>query len=78
VVITQLILSDRGRLLDAQAIGKVIGFSQASASSQGTAITLKDTTPSGEAVKFDVLALLAPGMALMFLMYTVSYGGGRC
>jgi ABC-2 type transport system permease protein len=26
-------------------------------------------------VEFDVLAYLAPGMALMFLMYTVSYGG---
>ncbi|MBK8419415.1 ABC transporter permease [Candidatus Villigracilis saccharophilus] len=26
-------------------------------------------------MKFDILAYLAPGMALMFLMYTVSYGG---
>ncbi len=26
-------------------------------------------------VEFDVLAYMAPGMALMFLMYTVSYGG---
>jgi ABC-2 type transport system permease protein len=39
------------------------------------AITLNTTTANGEAVKFDVLAFLAPGMALMFLMYTVSYGG---
>ena len=44
-------------------------------SGQSTSITLNNDTPSGEAVKFDVLALLAPGMALMFLMYTVSYGG---
>jgi ABC-2 type transport system permease protein len=26
-------------------------------------------------VEFDILAYMAPGMALMFLMYTVSYGG---
>ena len=52
-----------------------MGENQASASGQSTAIILKNVTPNGEAVKFDVLALLAPGMALMFLMYTVSYGG---
>jgi ABC-2 type transport system permease protein len=35
-----------------------------------------DTVMSGrEAVEFDVLAYLAPGMALMFLMFTVSSGG---
>ena len=28
-----------------------------------------------EAVEFDILAYMAPGMALLFLMYTVSYGG---
>jgi ABC-2 type transport system permease protein len=50
-------------------------MSQAANASQSTSITLNAVTPSGEAVKFDVLALLAPGMALMFLMYTVSYGG---
>ena len=40
-----------------------------------TAITLNASTAEGEEVEFDVLAYLAPGMALMFLMYTVSYGG---
>lgn len=39
------------------------------------AIKLNSTTADGEALKFDILAYLAPGMALMFLMYTVSYGG---
>jgi ABC-2 type transport system permease protein len=52
-----------------------LGVRQASLSSQSSSIILNNETPSGEAVKFDVLALLAPGMALMFLMYTVSYGG---
>ena len=36
---------------------------------------LTSNVASGATVKFDLLALLAPGMALMFLMYTVSNGG---
>ncbi len=40
-----------------------------------TAITLQTDNEGAKAVQFDILAFLAPGMALMFLMYTVSYGG---
>ena len=43
--------------------------------SESTAITLRKNTEGAQAVEFDLLAYLAPGMALMFLMYTVSYGG---
>jgi ABC-2 type transport system permease protein len=43
--------------------------------SQTTAITLKRNTKGAEAIEFDILAYMAPGMALLFLMYTVSYGG---
>ncbi len=43
--------------------------------SESTAITLKTDQSGAEAVDFDLLAYFAPGMALMFLMYTVSYGG---
>jgi ABC-2 type transport system permease protein len=43
--------------------------------SESTAITLKTNKKGAEAVEFDLLAYFAPGMALMFLMYTVSYGG---
>jgi ABC-2 type transport system permease protein len=43
--------------------------------SQSTAITLKTDQEGAQAVQFDILAYMAPGMALMFLMYTVSYGG---
>jgi ABC-2 type transport system permease protein len=39
------------------------------------AIALKTDTQGADAVDFDPLAYMAPGMALMFLMYTVSYGG---
>jgi len=42
---------------------------------ESTAITLKKNTEGADAVDFDLLAYFAPGMALMFLMYTVSYGG---
>ena len=42
---------------------------------ESTAITLKTDKEGADAVDFDVLAYMAPGMALMFLMYTVSYGG---
>jgi ABC-2 type transport system permease protein len=43
--------------------------------SESTAITLKKNTEGADAVDFDILSYFAPGMALMFLMYTVSYGG---
>jgi len=43
--------------------------------SQPAAITLKTNKEGTQAVEFDLLAYFAPGMALMFLMYTVSYGG---
>jgi len=43
--------------------------------SESTAITLKKSQEGAQAVEFDILAYMAPGMALMFLMYTVSYGG---
>jgi ABC-2 type transport system permease protein len=75
VAVTQLVSSGRIQVQDAQAVGLTMGVSLANAASQSTSITLKNVTPSGEAVNFDVLALLAPSMALMFLMYTVSYGG---
>jgi len=52
----------------------LLGSAGAQASSNLT-IKLKNDTQGANAVDFDVLAYMAPGMALMFLMYTVSYGG---
>ncbi len=40
-----------------------------------TTIALKKASQGADAVEFDPLAYMAPGMALMFLMYTVSNGG---
>jgi ABC-2 type transport system permease protein len=51
------------------------GTSQANEAGRSTSITLNNVTPSGKVVEFSLLALLAPGMALMFLMYTTSNGG---
>jgi ABC-2 type transport system permease protein len=42
---------------------------------ESTAITIKTDKEGAAAVQFDILAYMAPGMALLFLMYTVTYGG---
>ena len=42
---------------------------------ENTVIRLRTNQEGAEAVVFDILAYMAPGMALLFLMYTVSYGG---
>jgi ABC-2 type transport system permease protein len=43
--------------------------------SESTVIVLKNDKQGSDAVQFDIMAYMAPGMALLFLMYTVSYGG---
>ena len=75
VAVTQLISHGLIEAQDAARIGSRIGLRQADETRSGTSITLSSVTSSGEAVEFDVLAYMAPGMALMFLMYTVSNGG---
>jgi ABC-type multidrug transport system permease subunit len=75
VAVTGLITSGRIQVQDAAAMGQAMGISQANASAESQSITLKNVTPNGKAVKFSMLALLAPGMALMFLMYTTTNGG---
>lgn len=47
---------------------------QSSPSQSILAIQVNTTTSGGAAMPFDVLAYMAPGMALMFLMYTVTHG----
>ncbi len=58
---------------DASRFAKEVVARQNGAS--GAGITIKNVTGQSEAVRFDPMALLAPGMALMFLMFTVSNGG---
>lgn len=73
--ISQLLFT--GRILpdEVQAAGEAMSDRLGETDETPTAITLNTSTAEGEEVEFDVLAYLAPGMALMFLMYTVSYGG---
>jgi len=73
VAVTQLLTSGIISPDQAAVVGQAVG--QAQATDIDTSIALKQVTASGEEVKFDVLAYLAPGMALMFLMFTVTYGG---
>jgi ABC-2 type transport system permease protein len=75
VVLTQLITGGLVQIQDAARVGQELSASQSDSAAGSASITLNNVTASGEQVKFDVLALLAPGMALMFLMFTVSNGG---
>lgn len=74
VAVTQLVNSG---LIAPQAAGQIgarIGQQQAITDTP-PAIRLKTAQEGQAAQEFDILAYLAPGMALMFLMYAVSYGG---
>ena len=75
VAVTELIRSGRIQVQDAARIGAQIGSEQAGAAQNSPAISLKNVTQGDQPVTFDVLAYMAPGMALMFLMFTVSNGG---
>jgi ABC-2 type transport system permease protein len=76
VTMTQLITSGRVQPQDVVVISQAMSKRLSSSTTEPvTAIKLNRNEVGGEAIKFDVLAYLAPGMALMFLMYTVSYGG---
>jgi len=77
--VSQLIISGRIPPQDANQVGEEMGArlrqTDAGNYNEATAISLNTSTSAGEAVEFDALSYFAPGMALMFLMYTVSYGG---
>ena len=76
--IVQLMISQQLTPEQAEEAGLAMSERLQDSSSNMTdtlAIKLNSSTSSGEQVEFDILAYIAPGMALMFLMYTVSYGG---
>lgn len=74
--ILQMLISGRITPEQAEAAGGEMGKRLQDAPENETlAITLNSSIADGEEIEFDVLAYLAPGMALMFLMFTVSYGG---
>jgi ABC-2 type transport system permease protein len=75
VTVTELLKTGAISPEQAVSVGTANGEAQASAFNNTSSILIINQTAEGNTVKFDVLAILAPGMALMFLMYTVSYGG---
>jgi ABC-2 type transport system permease protein len=75
VAVTQLLGHGLIQAQDVARIGSEIGARQANTTPISSSIATESGVGSGEAVEFDVLVYLAPGMALLFLMYTVSNGG---
>jgi ABC-2 type transport system permease protein len=75
VAVTELVRSGRIQAQDAAQAAAQIGAAQAGETQESPAITLKNVTAGSQPVTFDILAYMAPGMALMFLMFTVSNGG---
>ena len=71
--ITQLM---QAGLLDPQnAEGEARQLFENVEQNETAAITLQKNQKGPAAIEFDILAYMAPGMALLFLMYTVSNGG---
>jgi len=68
-------LATNGFITSENAETEVRNLFQNVNTTESTAIILKTNTQGTEAVEFDILAYMAPGMALLFLMYTVSHGG---
>jgi ABC-2 type transport system permease protein len=76
VAVVELLSQGLVSTQDVGRVGAEIAQRHAAGGAQdGTSIRLNSVTASGEEVEFDVLAFLAPGMALMFLMFTASNGG---
>jgi len=74
VAVEQLLQTGRITPDQAEAIGREFGEQQAGTA--GSAITIRRVDVSGRAAEaFDVLTIIAPGFALMFLMFTVTNAG---
>lgn len=75
VIVNQLV--EEGLVAPEQApvLGVGIGQEMAQSVSGSSAITIRTEQAAGTGIKFDILAYMAPGMAIMFLMFAVSYGG---
>lgn len=73
VTVQQLLQGGLIRPQDAAAVGRAIGLRQAASTS--TVLTIVGKTTGESSVDFDALAYMAPGMALLFLMFVASNGG---
>jgi len=75
VIVTQLVT--KGLISPAQvaAVAVQMGQQQVKSLDENSVIKLNSNVASESTVNFNPLAYIAPAMALMFLMYTVSNGG---
>jgi ABC-2 type transport system permease protein len=75
VIVTQLITKGLISPSQAGAVAVQIGQQQVMSLDENNVIKLTSNVASESTVNFNPLAYMAPAMALMFLMYTVSNGG---
>jgi ABC-2 type transport system permease protein len=75
VAVTQLLQAGLIQPQDAAGVGAQIGAGQGTTGGNATPISVKTTANRGEGIRFDPLAYMAPGMALMFLMFATALGG---
>jgi ABC-2 type transport system permease protein len=75
VIVTQMLAAGLISPGQAGAIALEMGRRQADAAGQAPAITLRAEQSGRAETAFNPMAYMAPGMALMFLMYAVSNGG---
>jgi ABC-2 type transport system permease protein len=77
IAISRMIQSGLIAPQDAIRLGMQLGRSQAQAAASSQWILLNSIVEGSAPQDFNVMAYMAPGMALMFLMFTVTYGGQR-
>lgn len=75
VTIQQLLANRLIEMQDIPSISQQLGERQAEQYGDEPVLRLVTRQNDEETISFNVLAIMAPGMALMFLMYTVTYGG---
>lgn len=75
VIVAQLLASGMISPEQVPALAMEIGMRQAGGVNQVPAISLQAAQAGQAQQDFNVMAYMAPGMALMFLMFTVSNGG---
>lgn len=74
VIIAQLLQNGIIPPEQAALIAAQIGQEMGQAAGSGSSIRVNTNLTEGEGITFDILAYMAPGMAMMFLMFTVTYG----
>ncbi len=74
VIVAQLLQNEIIPPDQAVSLGAQIGQEMGGGVTGISSIKVKTDLAEGEGIKFDILAYMAPGMAMMFLMFTVTYG----